>query len=86
MIPLPAGRGGSDRTTGSCARIQQSGACQKRPIRRRCRDLAYHDINRSRSLYYQLQRDGAVKRTARDIDIFEANTVPPSVGRYWQAG
>jgi hypothetical protein len=49
-------------------------------------DLAYHDINRSRSLYYQLQRDGAVERTARDIDIFEAKTVPPSAGRYWQAG
>jgi proteasome accessory factor A len=42
-------------------------------------DLAYHDINRSRGLYYQLQRDGAVERTARDIDIFEAKTVPPSV-------
>jgi proteasome accessory factor A len=48
-------------------------------------DLAYHDINRSRSLYYQLQRDGAVERTARDIDIFEAKTVPPSTGRYRQA-
>jgi proteasome accessory factor A len=49
-------------------------------------DLAYHDINRSRGLYYQLQRDGAVERTARDIDIFEAKTVPPSPGRYRQAG
>jgi proteasome accessory factor A len=49
-------------------------------------DLAYHDINRSRSLYYQLQRDSAVKRTARDIDIFEAKTIPPSTGRYRQAG
>ncbi len=49
-------------------------------------DLAYHDINRSRGLYYQLQRGGAVERTARDIDIFEAKTVPPSPGRYRQAG
>ena len=49
-------------------------------------DLAYHDINRSRGLYYQLQRDGAVERTTRDIDIFEAKTVPPSPGRYRQAG
>jgi proteasome accessory factor A len=49
-------------------------------------DLAYHDINRSRGLYYQLQRGGAVERTARDIDIFEAKTVPPSPGRYRQTG
>jgi proteasome accessory factor A len=37
-------------------------------------------------LYYQLQRSGAVERTARDIDIFEAKTVPPALGRYRQAG
>ena len=49
-------------------------------------DLAYHDIRRSRGLYYQLQRSGAVERTARDIDIFEAKTVPPAPGRYRQAG
>ena len=41
-------------------------------------DLAYHDIRRSRGLYYQAQRSGAVERTARDIDIFEAKTVPPA--------
>jgi Asp/Glu/hydantoin racemase len=29
---------------------------------------------------------GAVERTARDIDIFEAKTVPPAPGRYRQAG
>jgi proteasome accessory factor A len=49
-------------------------------------DLAYHDIHRGRGLYYQLQRSGAVERTARDIDIFEAKTVPPAPGRYRQAG
>ena len=49
-------------------------------------DLAYHDIQRSRGLYYQLERSGAVERTARDIDIFEAKTVPPAPGRYRQAG
>lgn len=48
--------------------------------------LAYHDIHRGRGLYYQLQRGGAVDRTARDIDIFEAKTVPPASGRYRQAG
>ncbi len=49
-------------------------------------DLAYHDINRGRGLYYQLQRANAVARTARDLDIFEAKTVPPPPGRFRQAG
>ena len=49
-------------------------------------DLAYHDIDRRRGLYYQLQRRGKVDRTARDIDIFEAKTTPPAPGRYRQAG
>jgi proteasome accessory factor A len=49
-------------------------------------DLAYHDVRRGRGLYYQLQRGGAVERTARDVDIFEAKTVPPAPGRYRQAG
>jgi proteasome accessory factor A len=49
-------------------------------------DLAYHDVHRGRGLYYQLERSGAVERTARDIDIFEAKTVPPPHGRYRQAG
>jgi proteasome accessory factor A len=49
-------------------------------------DLAYHDIHRGRGLYYQLQRGNAVDRTARDIDIFEAKTVPPVPGRHRQAG
>jgi len=49
-------------------------------------DLAYHDVRRAHGRYYLLQRDGAVERTARDIDIFEAKTVPPPAGRYRQAG
>jgi proteasome accessory factor A len=49
-------------------------------------DLAYHDIHRSHSLYYQLQRNGAIDTTARDIDIFEAKTTPPAPNRYRQAG
>jgi proteasome accessory factor A len=48
-------------------------------------DLAYHDVHRGHSLYYQLQHDGAVERTARDIDIFEAKTVPPAPSRFRQA-
>jgi hypothetical protein len=31
-------------------------------------------------------RNGAVERAVRDIDIFEAKTVPPPPGRYRQAG
>jgi len=49
-------------------------------------DLAYHDVHRGRGLYYQLQRRGAVDRVVRDLDIFEAKTVPPTRGRYRQAG
>jgi proteasome accessory factor A len=49
-------------------------------------DLAYHDVHRGRGLYYLLQRSGALERAARDIDIFEAKTVPPVPGRYRQAG
>jgi len=40
-------------------------------------DLAYHDINRNRGLYYLLERRGAVDRVARDLEIFEAKSVPP---------
>ena len=32
------------------------------------------------------QRSGAVDRTARDVDVFEAKTLPPDPGRYRQAG
>jgi len=39
-------------------------------------DLAYHDVHRRRGQYYQLQRNGAVERAVRDIDIFEAKTIP----------
>jgi proteasome accessory factor A len=49
-------------------------------------DLDYHDIRRDRGLYYRLQRSNAVDRTARDIDIFEAKTVPPAPGGHQQAG
>jgi len=40
-------------------------------------DLAYHDISRRRGLYYLLERRGLVERTARDLDIFQAKSVPP---------
>ncbi len=44
-------------------------------------DLAYHDVRRGRGLYYLLERNGAVERVARDLDIFEAKSVPPQTTR-----
>jgi proteasome accessory factor A len=40
-------------------------------------DLAYHDLHRGRGLYYLLQRAGEVDRVVRDLDIFQAKSVPP---------
>jgi proteasome accessory factor A len=44
-------------------------------------DLAYHDINRSRGLYYLLERRGMVERAVTDLAVFEAKTVPPQTTR-----
>jgi proteasome accessory factor A len=44
-------------------------------------DLAYHDVNRDRGLYYLLERKGAVKRVTSDLAIFEAKSVPPQTTR-----
>lgn len=44
-------------------------------------DMAYHDINRSRGLYYLLERSGLVDRLLGDIEIFEAKSVPPQTTR-----
>ncbi|MQA83415.1 MAG: Pup--protein ligase [Streptosporangiales bacterium] len=44
-------------------------------------DLAYHDVNRARGLYYLLQRKDNVERVTRDIDIFEAKSIPPQTTR-----
>jgi proteasome accessory factor A len=44
-------------------------------------DLAYHDLRRDRGLYYLLQRDGAVDRVTRDLDIFAAKSIPPQTTR-----
>jgi len=40
-------------------------------------DLAYHDINRERGLYYLLQRHGLVRRLVSDVSVFEAKSLPP---------
>ncbi|MFC5187827.1 Pup--protein ligase [Actinomadura harenae] len=44
-------------------------------------DLAYHDVHRERGLYYLLERRGSVARVARDVEIFEAKSVPPQTTR-----
>jgi proteasome accessory factor A len=44
-------------------------------------DLAYHDVHRRRGLYYLLQRTGSVDRVVRDLDIFEAKSIPPQTTR-----
>ena len=44
-------------------------------------DLAYHDVHRGRGLYYLLQHRGAVERACRDLDIFQAKSVPPQTTR-----
>ncbi len=44
-------------------------------------DLAYHDINRHRGLYYLLEKKGAVERVAKDLAIFEAKSLPPQTTR-----
>ena len=44
-------------------------------------DLAYHDIQRGRGLFYLLEKRGAVYRETNDLAIFEAKSVPPQTTR-----
>jgi len=44
-------------------------------------DLAYHDISRTRGLYYLLARKHAVERVVSDLAVFEAKSVPPQTTR-----
>src|SRR5664279_3074428 len=44
-------------------------------------DLAYHDVNWERGLYYLLERKGAVHRVCNDLAIFETKSVPPQTTR-----
>jgi proteasome accessory factor A len=44
-------------------------------------DLQYHDINRSRSVFYKLQRAGRVERIVSDGAIVEAMETPPQTTR-----
>ncbi len=44
-------------------------------------DLAYHDVNRNRGLYYLLQNRGHIARATTDLAVFEAKSVPPQTTR-----
>jgi proteasome accessory factor A len=44
-------------------------------------DLAYHDVTRSRSLYYLLERRNQVERMVTDEEINEAVNTPPQTTR-----
>jgi proteasome accessory factor A len=44
-------------------------------------DLAYHDINRQRGVFYVLQKHGRVARVCSDPEVFEAKSVPPQTTR-----
>ncbi|MCU1586593.1 MAG: protein of unknown function domain protein [Frankiales bacterium] len=44
-------------------------------------DLAYHDVNRNRGLYYLMERKGLVERATTDLRIFEAKSIPPQTTR-----
>ena len=44
-------------------------------------DLAYHDVNRERGVFYLLQKHGRAARITTDPEVFEAKTVPPQTTR-----
>jgi len=47
----------------------------------RSNDLAYHDVNRKRGLYYILERRGLMDRIVTDGDIHQALLQPPQTTR-----
>jgi proteasome accessory factor A len=44
-------------------------------------DLMYHDVDRSRGIFYKLQRRDHVDRVTTDADIVTAMTQPPQTTR-----
>jgi len=44
-------------------------------------DLAYHDVNRTRGLYYILERRGRMQRMCDEFDIEQAMVDPPQTTR-----
>jgi proteasome accessory factor A len=44
-------------------------------------DLAYHDINRARSPFYLMEKQGLIERVTTDLQVFEAKSIPPQTTR-----
>ena len=44
-------------------------------------DLAYHDISRQRGIFMIMERAGVVERVTRELDVFEAKSIPPQTTR-----
>jgi len=44
-------------------------------------DLAYHDISRTRGVFYLMEGKGLVDRVTTDLAVFEAKSVPPQTTR-----
>ena len=44
-------------------------------------DLAYHDVTRSRGLFYLLERHGKAARVTHEPEVFEAKSIPPQTTR-----
>ena len=44
-------------------------------------DLAYHDVNRNRGLYYLLERKGKMERVVTERDVQRAMHDPPQTTR-----
>jgi proteasome accessory factor A len=44
-------------------------------------DLAYHDISRQRGIFMLMERSGVVDRVTRELDVFEAKSIPPQTTR-----
>lgn len=44
-------------------------------------DLAYHDITRTRGLFYLMERRGLASRITNDLEVFEAKSLPPQSTR-----
>ena len=59
-------------STGSSSATRPSTTCRWTSPRIAQLDLAYHDINRRRGLFYLLQRHGRAARVTTDLEIFEA--------------
>ena len=68
---VPAHHAATSRRTG----------CRSRDPRVLQLDLAYHDINRRRGLFYLLQRRGLAARVCTDIETFHAKVRPPQTTR-----